>query len=129
MFLRPNQRTKDGKTHTYWNVVENRRLGNGKIVQRQVLYLGEISSAQTELWQRAISDVTGPGKPGHGTPLLSDRASHIDVPPIQVRLSQMRLCRPRQFGSCWLVISACTFARIPSASIEDLTMNHPRIAR
>ena len=102
MFLRPNQRTKDGKTHTYWNVVENRRLGNGKIVQRQVLYLGEISSAQTELWQRAISDVTGPGKPGHGTPLLSDRASHIDVPPIQVRLSQMRLCRPRQFGSCWL---------------------------
>ena len=104
MFLRPNQRTKDGKTHTYWNVVENRRLGNGKIVQRQVLYLGEISSAQTELWQRAISDVTGPGKPGHGTPLLPDRASHIDVPPIQVRLSQMRLCRPRQFGSCWLAL-------------------------
>ena len=48
MFLRCNARTKDGKTHHYWNVVENRRLPNGRVVQRQVLYLGEINDSQRE---------------------------------------------------------------------------------
>jgi hypothetical protein len=43
MFLRCNIRKKDGKTHHYWSVVENRRLAEGRIVQRHVLYLGEIN--------------------------------------------------------------------------------------
>jgi hypothetical protein len=37
MFLRCNQRKKDGKVHEYWNVVENRRLRDGRVVQRQVV--------------------------------------------------------------------------------------------
>ncbi|MEF3127501.1 hypothetical protein [Rhizobium leguminosarum] len=43
MFLRENRRFKDGKQHCYWNIVENRRCAGGKVVQRQVLYLGEIA--------------------------------------------------------------------------------------
>ncbi len=39
MFLRQTRRQKDGKTHVYWNIVENRRLDDGRVVQRQVLYL------------------------------------------------------------------------------------------
>ena len=39
MFLRRTQRKKDGKTHTYWNIVESKRLDDGRVVQRQVLYL------------------------------------------------------------------------------------------
>ncbi|MGO9446186.1 MAG: IS1634 family transposase, partial [Thiobacillaceae bacterium] len=54
MFLRCNQRVKDGKTHHYWSVVENRRLGDGRVVQRQVLYLGEINDSQREVWRRTI---------------------------------------------------------------------------
>ena len=46
MFLRQTRRRKDGKTHVYWNIVENRRLDDGRVVQRQVLYLGEIHSSQ-----------------------------------------------------------------------------------
>ena len=46
MFLRKTQRKKDGKTHWYWSVVENRRLDGGRVVQRHVLYLGEINSSQ-----------------------------------------------------------------------------------
>jgi hypothetical protein len=35
MFLKCHSRVKDGKEHRYWNIVENRRCGRGKFVQRQ----------------------------------------------------------------------------------------------
>jgi hypothetical protein len=47
-------RFKDGKEHRYWSIVENRRCGRGKIVQRQVLYLGEINDTQRQSWCRTI---------------------------------------------------------------------------
>ena len=48
MFLRRIERRKNGKTHLYWSVVENKRLDDGRVVQRQVLYLGEINSSQAQ---------------------------------------------------------------------------------
>jgi hypothetical protein len=45
MFLRFNRRFKDGKEHRYWNIVESKRCASGKVVQRQVLYLGEINDS------------------------------------------------------------------------------------
>ena len=50
MFLRFHARIKDGKDRRYWSVVENRRCGRGKVVQRQLLYLGEINDSQHESW-------------------------------------------------------------------------------
>ena len=54
MFLRCNARIKDGKEHRYWSVVENRRCDRRKVVQRQVVYLGEINNTQHESWCRTI---------------------------------------------------------------------------
>src|SRR5450631_3604782 len=54
MFLRRTERKKNGKTHHYWNVVENKRLDGGRVVQRHVLYLGEINSSQAAAWRKAI---------------------------------------------------------------------------
>src|SRR5271163_625771 len=54
MFLRRTERRKNGKTHHYWNVVENKRLDDGRVVQRHVLYLGEINSSQAAAWRKAI---------------------------------------------------------------------------
>ena len=54
MFLRRTERRKNGKTHLYWSVVENKRLDDGRVVQRHVLYLGEINSSQAEAWRKAI---------------------------------------------------------------------------
>ena len=45
MFLRATTRKKDGKEHRYFSVVENRRVSGGRVLQRHVLYLGEITSA------------------------------------------------------------------------------------
>ncbi len=54
MFLRRITRRKKGKTHLYWSVVENKRLDDGRVVQRHVLYLGEINSSQAEAWRKAV---------------------------------------------------------------------------
>ena len=40
MFLRAKVRSKDGKQHRYFSVVENRRVWQNKTEQRTVLYLG-----------------------------------------------------------------------------------------
>jgi len=54
MFLRRVERRKNGKTHLYWKIVENKRLDDGRVVQRHVYYLGEINSSQAEAWRKAI---------------------------------------------------------------------------
>ena len=60
MFLRPTIRKKDGKEHRYWSLVENKRVSGGRVVQRHVLYLGEINSSQELAWRqmRHSSSVT-----------------------------------------------------------------------
>jgi hypothetical protein len=104
MFLRATHRKKNGKTHVYWNIVENRRLNDGRVVQRQVLYLGEINSSQREAWRRAIEVIDETTGKAQTLALFPEErgiaASAVDA--LQVRLSEMRLCRPRQWGACWL---------------------------
>jgi hypothetical protein len=104
MFLRKTERRKNGKTHLYWSVVENRRLDSGRVVQRHVLYLGEINSSQAEAWRRAI-EVFDEDE-GRSRSLALFPEDRIEAPDsgdvIRLRLSEMRLCRPRQWGACWL---------------------------
>jgi hypothetical protein len=104
MFLRKTERRKNGKTHLYWSVVENRRLDSGRVVQRHVLYLGEINSSQAEAWRRAI-EVFDEDE-GRSRSLTLFPEDRIEAPDggdvIRLRLSEMRLCRPRQWGACWL---------------------------
>src|SRR6202011_3607654 len=54
MFSRCKVRRKDGKQHRYWSVVENTRVAGGRVVQRHVLYLGEINDTQELAWRRSI---------------------------------------------------------------------------
>jgi hypothetical protein len=54
MFLRASTRKKDGKEHRYYSVVENKRVGGGRVLQRHVLYLGEIDSSQERSRRRSI---------------------------------------------------------------------------
>lgn len=104
MFLRKTERRKNGKTHSYWSVVENKRLDDGRVVQRHALYLGEINSSQAESWRRAIEVFDEEAQQSRSLSLFADDQGEVcdgdDV--IRLRLGQMRLCRPRQFGACWL---------------------------
>jgi hypothetical protein len=105
MFLRQTRRKKDGKTHSYWSVVENQRLDGGRVVQRPVLYLGEINSSQAAVWRKAIEVLDeDAGRPQTLALFPEDRSDAMtpDASIVQLRLSGMQLCRPRQWGACWL---------------------------
>lgn len=105
MYLRCNRRIKDGKEHCYWNIVESKRCAGGRVVQRQVLYLGEINDGQREAWCRVIEAFDE--KTQQRTQLALFPAERT-VPEyargygVQVRLEAMELHRPRQWGACWL---------------------------
>ena len=104
MFLRANIRKKDGKEHRYWSVVENRRLRWGQTTQRTVLYLGEINDSQHAAWRKTLAVINETSRNTEQVCLFpEDRV----IPPevlngLQLKLSEMRLERPRAFGDCWL---------------------------
>ena len=116
MFLKCNKRKKDGKTHRYWSVVESYRLANGRSAKRQVLYLGEINDSQRLAWCKTIETLEGrAGEPRQIAIFPADRQPPEElsqdastVEPVRVDLSRMQLCRPRQWGACWLALHIWT---------------------
>jgi transposase len=108
MFLRRTLRRKDGKEHRYFSVVENKRVAGGRVVQRQVLYLGEINDTQEVAWRKSIEVlVDGQAEPRTLSLFPEDRCEGLldDASIVRLRLSQMKLRRPRQWGACWLALT------------------------
>jgi len=104
MFLRCHPRQKDGKLHRYWSIVESRRVTGGGVVQRRVLYLGEINDSQREAWRKTI-EVLEDGTPQPRPIALfpEDRRPALpDDAVVQIRLKDLTVRRPRQWGACWL---------------------------
>jgi Transposase DDE domain len=107
MFLRATTRKKDGKEHRYFSVVENKRVSGGRVVQRHVLYLGEINSSQELAWRRSIEVVDEATRATRTLALFpEDRCEAVvaDASIVRLKLSQLRLERPRQWGACWLAL-------------------------
>ena len=104
MFLKRRVRRKDGKDHIYYSVCESLRVHSGRVIQRQVLHLGELNTTQIESWQRTLEVIDGDD---HGRRLqrrlFADREGGApaadDV--IEIRLSSLRVREPRRFGDCW----------------------------
>ena len=103
MFLKCSTRKKDGKEHRSWSIVESRRIGRG-VVQRHVLYLGEINDSQRAAWQKSIEVFDeAQGQSRQCVFFSEDRnLAADDASAVQVRLNQLQLSRPRTWGACWL---------------------------
>jgi hypothetical protein len=103
MFLKCSTRKKDGKEHRSWSIVESRRVGRS-VVQRHVLYLGEINDSQRAAWQKSIEVFDEQqGQPRQCTLFPEDRTPAADdASAVQVRLNRLQLSRPRTWGACWL---------------------------
>jgi len=107
MFLRATTRKKDGKEHRYFSVVENRRVSGGRVLQRHVLYLGEINSSQELAWRRSIEVLDEGTRAARPLALFpEDRCEGVvaDESIVRLKLAQLRLERPRQWGACWLAL-------------------------
>jgi hypothetical protein len=109
MYLRFTRRKKNGKEHRYWSIVESKRCAGGRVVQRPVLYLGEINDSQQAAWWRAIEAFDDESRRPRQLALFpADRRApdHAKGFAVQVRLEAKELHRPRQWG--------CGLARLPS---------------
>jgi Transposase DDE domain len=107
MFLRASTRKKDGKEHRYFSIVENKRVSGGRVVQRHVLYLGEINSSQELAWRRSIEVLDESTRAPRTLALFAeDRCEGLvgDDSVVRLKLAQLRLERPRQWGACWLAL-------------------------
>ena len=104
MFLRSTNRNKDGKDHRYFSIVENRRVPDGRTVQRTVLYLGEVNDQQQAAWLKTLEVFDEQEQRYTAMSLFpDDREIPADaLDSIQVKLSGLELRRPRMYGNCWL---------------------------
>ena len=86
--------------------MENRRIAGGRVVQRQVLYLGEINDGQKKAWCRTIEVFRGDEpRPTQVAIFPEDgEAPELECEVIHVKLDGLQLKRPRQWGACWLAL-------------------------
>ena len=107
MYLKCHTRRKDGKEHRYWSLMEKRRVADGRILDRPLLYLGEINDAQQAAWTRTIAAFDPVTQRPQTLALFPDDRplpTHAADYGVQVRLSEFTLRRPRQWGDCWLAL-------------------------
>jgi len=104
MFLRVKRRFKDGKEHRYWSIVENHRTVDNHVVQRHVLYLGEINDGQQASWVKTIEVIQRGERQGKQMALFPADCAvpELACEKVQIHLSALELHRPRQWGACWL---------------------------
>jgi transposase len=102
MFLRPHQRSKDGKDHTYWSLVETVRTPDGPR-QKTLCYLGELNSSAEGRWLRTVEVFNQQGEAQQLKLFPSHVSPPEDDPQVaRVLLNKVRLERTRQFGACFL---------------------------
>ena len=114
LFLRAHERRKDGKVHTYWSLVENRRCADGRVVQRHVLYLGALTSAQELSWEKTTEQFDAGGRAGEALPgLATERELQSkEAAAMAVHLNQFRIERPRQWGACWVALTVWNLLKL-----------------
>ena len=106
MFLRSRRRFKNGKWHRYYSVVESRRLSGDRVVQRQVLYLGEINDTQEAAWRKTLEVFDEEQQTACQMTLFpEDRPIPPDaVNALSLRMTELTLRHSRAFGDCWLAL-------------------------
>ena len=102
MFLRPNHRSKDGKDHAYWSLVETVRTPDGPR-QKTICYLGELNGSAQARWLKTVEVFNDQGDARQLKLFPSHVAPPDDDPQVaRVLLNKVRLERTRTFGSCFL---------------------------
>jgi transposase len=102
MFLRRYTRTKNGKQHTYFALVESLRTQAGPR-QQVVAHLGELNSAQERRWQRTVTFYNCHGEVQELRLFPDDDTAAPDDPNVvRVRLDRVGWSNGRRFGDVWL---------------------------
>ena len=102
MFLKPKRVRKDGKTHTYWVLVESVRTPKGPR-HRTVAYLGELKPSEQSGWARLGRSLSG--ATGATYPLFERDDPGEPVPAtVEVDVRGVHVQSTRGFGDVYLVL-------------------------
>jgi len=102
MFLRRYFRTKNGKKHVYFALVESIRTDAGPR-QHVVAHLGELNAAQERRWHRTVLCYNRQGDAQELRLFPDDDPSLPDDPDVvRVRLDKVGWSNGRRFGDVWL---------------------------
>ncbi len=95
----PHQGWQD---HVYYSVCESLRVSRDRVVQRQLLHLGELNTTQLDSWQHSL-DVLHEDGQRRQLRLFTDReqAAPNDPDVVEVKLSSFAVKSPRRFGDGW----------------------------
>jgi transposase len=78
------------------------------VVQRPLLYLGEINDSQELAWRKSIAVFEeGASAPRTLSLFPEDRYEGVlpDASIVRLKLNELQLRRPRQWGGCWLALN------------------------
>jgi transposase len=102
VFLKVHHRSKDGKDHRYYSLVESMRTSRGP-QHRTLAYLGELNGSTESAWRKSIAVFNGEGTQSQLELFPSDSA---ELPSgervVQVVLDRVRWERPRDFGEVFI---------------------------
>jgi hypothetical protein len=120
MFLRCYTRSKDGKTHSYYALVESVRTDAGPR-QRTVAYLGELNHDQERRWQRTVVFYNRQGDAQQLRLFPDDEniALPDDADVARIRLSKVGWTNARRFGDIWLALWLWRFL-----GLDDIVARH-----
>jgi len=94
MFLRQHRRSKNGKAHVYWSLVESVRTARGSR-QRVVAYLGQLDQAK----RLGVKQAAGKGRGRQISLFASCEPTYAEVD-----VNGVRVERCLDFGGPWLVL-------------------------
>jgi transposase len=128
MFLRSHQRSKDGKGHTYWSLVETVRTADGPR-QRKLCYLGELNGSAQARWLKTVEVFNEQGESTQLKLFPSEVEPPANDPQVaRVLLNRVRLERSRQFGASFLGLELwkrLELDRFFEQAVDDKTADVP----
>jgi transposase len=137
MFLRRLHQTRNGRTYTYYSLVETVRSPSGTVRQRTICYLGRLDNLRPPDWLRIAERLPDPA----WLPRLQAEVGYVPPPPggtvatVEVIPESISWCRPRRLGDVYVArcawqylgfdrllqrLLAGTRARVPMAVVAAL---------
>ena len=108
MFLRRFQQTRNGRTYTYYSLVETVRSTSGAVRQRTICYLGRLDNLRPPDWLRIAERLPDPAwlprlqaEVGYVPPPTSGPVATVEVVPESISWT-----RPRRLGDVHVALRA-----------------------
>ena len=108
MFLRRLRQTRQGRTYTYYSLVETVRSPAGAIRQRTICYLGRLDNLRPPDWLRIAERLPDPA----WLPRLQAEVGYVPPPPtgavatVEVIPESISWCKPRRLGDVYVALCA-----------------------